>query len=107
MQYIEPYPKSQALKLHDDSIGVDASKWEPPSSDNNEDGRTKQVLFRPFRGVAPRMYARAFLKDRDLKDDATGVMTMGEPEWGSSFDQTRVGYAEVEVLLSRDGAEHG
>lgn len=101
VQYIEPYPKSQALKLHDDSIGVDAATWKPPSAGG------KQVLFRPFRGVAPRMYARAFLKDRDLKDDATGVMQIGEPEWGSSFDLTRVGYAEMEALLSRDGAEHG
>lgn len=101
VQYIEPYPKSQALKLHDDSIGVDATNWKTPSSGG------KQVLFRPFRGVAPRMYARAFLKDRDLKDDVTGVMSIGEPEWGSSFDLTRVGYAEVEALLSHDGAEHG
>ena len=101
VQYIEPYPKSQALKLHDDSIGVDAANWNPPS----EGG--KQVLFRPFRGVAPRMYARAFLKDRDLKNDITGVMSMGEPDWGSSFDLTRVGYAEMEALLSRDGADNG
>ncbi len=101
VQYIEPYPKSQALKLHDDSIGVDATNWQRPSA------KGKQVLFRPFRGVAPRMYARAFLKDRDLKDDATGVMSIGEPEWGSSFDLIRVGYAEVEALLSHDGAEHG
>ena len=101
VQYIEPYPKSQALKLHDDSIGVDAVSWEPPSQGG------KQVLFRPFRGVAPRMYARAFLKDRDLKNDTTGMMAMGDPDWGSSFDLTRVGYAEMEALLSRDGADHG
>lgn len=101
VQYIEPYPKSQALKLHDDSIGVDAASWEPPSQGG------QQVLFRPFRGVAPRMYARAFLKDRELKNDTTGVMTMGDPDWGSSFDLTRVGYAEMEALLSLDGAEHG
>ena len=76
LQYIEPYPKSQALKLHDDSIGVDATNWQRPSA------KGKQVLFRPFRGVAPRMYSRAFVKDRDLKDDGTGVMSIGEPEWG-------------------------
>ena len=101
VQYIEPYPKSQALKLHDDSIGVDTAGWEPPSHGG------KYVLFRPFRGIAPRMYTRAFLIDRDLKNDTTGVMTMGDPDWGSSFDLTRVGYAEMEALLSRDGADHG
>lgn len=101
VQYMEPYPKSQALKLHDDSIGVDAAGWTPPSAGG------KQVLFRPFRGVAPRMYARAFLKDRDLKNDTTGVMDMGDPEWGSTFELTRVSYAEMEALLSRDGDDHG
>lgn len=97
VQYIEPYPKSQAFKLHDDSITPDAANWTPPSA------RGTHVLFRPFSGIAPRMYVRAFTKDRDLKDDNTGVMKIGDPAWGSSFDLTRVSYAEMEVLLAREG----
>ena len=45
--YIEPYPKSRALALHSDSISIE----EP------EPGR---VLFRPFVGVAPRLFPRLF-----------------------------------------------
>ncbi len=45
--YIEPYPKSQALALHSDSVSIE----EP------EEGK---VLFRPFVGVAPRLFPRLF-----------------------------------------------
>jgi tRNA(Arg) A34 adenosine deaminase TadA len=98
VQYIEPYPKSQAFKLHDDSITADAAGWTAPSV------RGTHVLFRPFSGIAPRMYVRAFTKDRNLKDDNTGVMKIGDPAWGSTFDLTRVSYAELEALLSREGS---
>jgi deoxycytidylate deaminase len=60
VQYIEPYPKSLAIKLHSDSICI-----------SREESRSK-VLFRPFSGVSPRLYRRAFLKDRELKDKTTG-----------------------------------
>lgn len=94
VQYIEPYPKSQALKLHFDSIEVNAANWIAPSAGGDK------VLFRPFRGVAPRMYTRAFLKDRDLKDDNTGDIRFGTPEWASSWDQGRVSYLQLEALLA-------
>lgn len=45
--YIEPYPKSRALDLHQDSISL-------------EDEREGKVVFRPFVGVAPRAYERLF-----------------------------------------------
>ncbi|MAE69656.1 MAG: cytidine deaminase [Gemmatimonadetes bacterium] len=45
--YIEPYPKSRALDLHNDSISLE----------DEEDGK---VLFRPFVGVAPRAFERLF-----------------------------------------------
>lgn len=74
VQYIEPYPKSEALKLHPDSIAVEASGWTAPSDGGH------QVLFRPFSGVAPRLHRRAFLKDRELKNRETGHMEIHEPE---------------------------
>lgn len=45
--YIEPYPKSRALDLHEDSISL-------------EDQQSGKVVFRPFVGVAPRAYERLF-----------------------------------------------
>src|SRR5204863_5119044 len=55
VQFIEPYPKSLAIDLHDDSIVVEAADWTPPS----EGGQ--QVWFHPFSGVSPRLYKRAFI----------------------------------------------
>jgi deoxycytidylate deaminase len=97
VQYIEPYPKSKAFVLHGDSIQNDVSdpSWEPPS-----DGGTK-VLFRPFTGVAPRMYRRAFQKDRQLKDSYTGDLSISAPEWGSPYDISKSSYAEFELSLTR------
>ncbi|MDR3679039.1 MAG: anti-phage dCTP deaminase [Flavipsychrobacter sp.] len=46
--YIEPYRKSLALKLHDDSI----------SENENDDGKKMRVLM--FDGVAPRRYLEFF-----------------------------------------------
>lgn len=96
VQYIEPYPKSRAFALHEDSITQRASEWRPPS-----DGGTK-VLFRPFTGVAPRMYRRAFLKDRPLKNDDTGILEIGLPEWGSAWDLGRLSYVQLEAELSKE-----
>jgi deoxycytidylate deaminase len=45
--YIEPYPKSRALRLFDDSISLEAR-------------RKGRVLFRPFVGVSPSRFADLF-----------------------------------------------
>jgi cytidine deaminase len=47
--YIEPYPKTLAGEFHPDSIAVDSTG--PPSD---------HVWFRPFVGVAPRLYMKLF-----------------------------------------------
>jgi deoxycytidylate deaminase len=66
--YIEPYPKSMAAELHDDSISLNGTR---------ED---KRVRFEPFRGVAPRMYPVLFsilspegtrLKRKEHRGDVT------------------------------------
>lgn len=79
VQFIEPYLKSQALPLHGDAITDKSEDWTPPSEfyrklPDERSGKFAQVLFRPFTGVAPRLYRRAFLKDRDLKDNDSGYM---------------------------------
>lgn len=95
VQYIESYPKSRALNLHDDSITVDPEGWTTPST-----GGFK-VLFRPFTGVAPRLYVRAFWKDRELKDKTTGVLKISDPDWGGPWDVGRLSYSQLEAELSK------
>jgi len=101
VQYIEPYPKSQALDLHDDAIQVEATNWKPPSGGDPK----AKVLFRPFSGVSPRFYKKAFLKERDLKDDSTGDMKIGVPDWGQPWSLRKNSYIELEAELSKLGEE--
>lgn len=93
VQYVEPYPKSRALKLHSDSITLSDQSWKPPS-----DGGDK-VLMRPFTGIAPRLYRRAFLESGPLKD-ARGNLEIGAPPWGESWQIMRVSYAQLEAELA-------
>lgn len=101
VQYIEPYPKSRALELHGDAIVQSRDGWIAPSSAVSNGQNRSAVLFRPFTGVAPRMYRRAFFKDRKLKDD-TGHMSFGEPEWASGL--LRKSYKDIEKALLDHGA---
>jgi deoxycytidylate deaminase len=103
VQYIEPYPKSQAIDLHHDSIESEKKpSWIPPSRVTGQEvpAIRKKVLFRPFSGVAPRLYGRVFAKDRDLKDKVTGKMKIGEPEWGDSWIVMSKSYIELEGKLT-------
>ncbi|WP_447869100.1 anti-phage dCTP deaminase [Pseudomonas putida] len=94
VQFIEPYPKSLAFTLHGDAIERTKAKWVSPSDSqivhnsliikSSDPENTPKVLFRPFTGVAPRLYRQAFLKDRKLKD-GQGRMNFGEPEWSSGL----------------------
>ncbi len=95
VQYIEPYPKSQAVKLHSDSITTTKVGRKPVSESGGK------VLFRPFTGVAPRLYKRAFEKDRDLKNASSGIRELGSPDWGTAWHLRRLGYTELEALLAK------
>lgn len=105
VQFIEPYLKSKALPLHGDAITTSKIGWMPPSALSTltteqleKRGKAAQVLFRPFTGVAPRLYRRAFFKDRDLKNNDSGVMltTFGPPD---GVTTSRVSYAHIEASL--------
>jgi len=95
VQYIEPYFKSLASRLHSDAIQQRLAGWKAPS----EGGTT--VLFRPFTGVAPRLYRRAFFKDRDLKNDDTGDLHLASPEWGTSWHLRKKSYLQLEAQLAK------
>jgi deoxycytidylate deaminase len=99
VQYIEPYSKSRANDLHSDSITSNATAWQAPSVLRN---RSAKVLFRPFVGVSPRLYRRAFFKDRELKNQSGG-MQIQSPDWGSPWQVLRVSYADLEAMLLGSG----
>lgn len=69
--YVEPYPKSRAKDLHDDSICVDS----PLLVEN-------KVTFQPFTGIAPRRYGSMFQmvkrkhKDGVAAEAAATISTM-------------------------------
>lgn len=69
--YIEPYPKSMAMILHDDAI-ADPEQSEHLKAD---EASTNKVRFRLFCGVAPRRYVDLFEKHPDIKKD--GVLGQG------------------------------
>ncbi|MFZ6710135.1 anti-phage dCTP deaminase [Undibacterium sp. TC9W] len=99
VQYIEPYPKSRALKLHGDAITESPGNWMAPSS---AIATEHKVLFRPFTGVAPRIYRQVFLKDRKLKNE-NGDFQIGEAD--SATGLLKVGYQEIENALLLDKKE--
>lgn len=118
VQYIEPYPKSLAIELHRDAIETNPFKWQPPErksmaaqkKDAEQQPRSEtaptprepgKVLFKPFVGVSPRMYTRAFEKTWRLKDKVTGNFEMEAPEWGDEWSPFTVGYPELEAALTK------
>lgn len=96
VQYIEPYPKSRALKLHADAITTSNADWTPPSQGG------QQVLIRPFTGIAPRLYERVFLKVGELKDEKTGDMKIADLPWGDRWNAQKISYAQLEAELTRE-----
>lgn len=79
--YIEPYPKSMTEELYGDmiSIDVDPSTIPPPSSDD-----PKCVYFQPFEGVAPRVYAEAFIMPNRKTEQgykAEWAREKAKPKW--------------------------
>lgn len=105
VQYIEPYPKSLAISLHEDAISTNAASILPSQARRKfqagEAGESSaKVVFRPFTGVAPRLYRRVFLKEQSLKDKSSGQMKIGTPDWGSSIAIKKVSYIDLEAKLS-------
>lgn len=94
------------------------SEWTPPIAKSiiaarpqlratmdvgKDDGKQNEpkVLFRPFVGVAPRMYVRAFEKTWQLKNKTSGEFEMRAPDWGSEWATLTVGYPELEAALAK------
>lgn len=63
--YLEPYSKSLAIDLHNDSIADNMSDEESVG----------KVRFRPYQGVSPRLYKMIYMKNGDLKDGSGNMLT--------------------------------
>jgi len=81
--YIEPFPKSRAAELHDDSIVVDPS--------GQVEGK---VNFEPFVGIAPRRYLELFTMQRRENPDGS-VVRFTRAAAAPRVSATR-GYVETE-----------
>lgn len=75
--YLEPYAKSMAIDLHDDSIADNKSEKE-------SEGR---VRFLPYQGVSPRLYKAVYMKSGELKNKKTGKIL---PEHEMQRDTTTI-----------------
>ncbi len=80
--FLEPYPKSYAWKLHEDSIVVD----------QREDGR--RVSFESFLGVSPVRYRNLFEKKSRKKDGVAIPWCRGKPE--PMIEMLYPGYIAIE-----------
>lgn len=80
--YIEPYEKSLALTLHEDSM-----------TQNNE---ADKVLIRPFHGVAPHRYKTLFFNSSPKKDGNGHLITTDKA------DQSHVYTEYVDSYLARE-----
>jgi len=67
--YIQPYPKSLAARLHDDSVEIDRD--DPPKG---------KLRFEPFVGVAPRRYLELFTAGPDDRKKE-GQVQPPQPGW--------------------------
>ncbi len=92
--YIEPYPKSLAMDLHDDSIALEEGSES-----------TDKVRFEPFVGVAPRRYTDLFsttTRDgvRIRRKDSAGRVIEGEPQLRISMADST--YMQREANVARE-----
>lgn len=91
VEYIEPFPKSQAFKLHRDALQVD---------EECEDD--EHVHFQPFVGIAPTRYADLFQMTRRRDDD--GAIRRWRwadalPRYPDTWPAVTYPFAEEKVLV--------
>ncbi len=80
--FLEPYPKSHAVALHEDSITLDGPEEE-------------KVWFKPFIGISPQRFRDIFEKTRSRKDDLGKSRDWyeGEPKPRISINTTSPSYS--------------
>ena len=94
--YVEPYPKSQAFRLHGDAIIVEGVTRSRAS--------TLPVEFVPFVGIAPRRFSELFsivsqTGILNRRKDEAGIPTSVQK--GSKLRSNTFGYRELEAFAGR------
>ena len=89
--YIEPYPKSLALKLHEDSISQD-----PKSGDS-------KVLFLSYEGVSPKKYSMLFARGSLKEDGKLNIASSGHFSNSEKLPFDR--FYELELKVIKDLGE--
>ncbi|MGQ7793063.1 anti-phage dCTP deaminase [Faunimonas sp. B44] len=84
--FLEPYPKSWAMKLHEDAITFAPSE-------------TKKVLFQPFIGISPRRYRDIFEKQK-RKDGSGKIKEWYEGAPAPRIEDRSSAYIENEAPLA-------
>jgi len=92
--YLEPYSKSLAIDLHNDSIADNVRE-----SEIND-----RVHFSPYQGVSPRLYKMIYMKRGELKDDMGNMIPPNEIDGKKSalWKKTYLEFEE-EVVSFVDG----
>lgn len=87
--YVEPYPKSQAKNLYDDSIVVDPHM-----------PVTERVVFESFVGISPRIFPKIFEQSGKRKDKKTGnVINWDRARSDPKINRFVLTYLSAEELL--------
>lgn len=89
--YIEPYAKSLAQQLHNDSISIE--------------GDAGKVAFSHFSGVAPRRY-QAFFQARSERKNSDGTMKK-EVDYNHGYPEYLESYREIEAKVLKHLDESG
>ncbi len=100
--FIEPYPKSRAMELHDDALTFERQSTEPQNdamSSESQGGQAGKVRFKPFVGVGPRqffdLFSMSLSSGRPLKrKEPDGRIT----RWDASIAAPRVQMLPVSYI---------
>ncbi len=87
--YIEPYRKSLATKLHDDSITEDEAD-------------TGKVRILPYDGVAPARYLKLFRVPRDTRKKEGRLVRVDAKKSSPRFDKTVEALSTLEALVVKE-----
>lgn len=90
--FIEPYGKSLAVELHEDSIDHDADSV--PAK-----GAVKKVAFMHFEGVAPRRFSDLFYAVDSRKDEAGRALQYNVTEAQQSAPELLDNYQQLEAKM--------
>lgn len=84
--YIQPYPKSKAIRLYPDSIVTDPT-----------DNIRRKVVFETHKGVAPNLYKRVFGKAKK-KDEFGNLIPWQKATAFPCVNQNDIGYLDNELV---------